>query len=126
MGGLFGVASEPGTRKSGRWRGALAGPVQPRKRTAHGHPAARQRCRSSGAGIAATEHCGDAGGRSRGGAEKELLMDILRHGSDVEVLAPESLRRSIAETLAAAARLYQVSRRTAARATATRRSAATG
>src|ERR1019366_2954226 len=63
VGGRFGVASEPGTRKSGRWRGALAGPVQPRKRTPHGHPAARQRCRSSGAGIAATELCGDAGGR---------------------------------------------------------------
>ena len=58
--------------------------------------------------------------------DKELLMDILRHGADVEVLAPESLRRSIAETLAAAANLYQVPRRTAARATATRRSAATG
>jgi predicted DNA-binding transcriptional regulator YafY len=58
--------------------------------------------------------------------QKELLMDILRNVRDVEVLAPESPRRSIAETLTAAVRLYQVSRRTAARATATRRSAATG
>jgi predicted DNA-binding transcriptional regulator YafY len=58
--------------------------------------------------------------------EKELLMDILRHGADVEVLAPESLRCSIAETLVSAASLYQVSRRTPSRATATRRSAATG
>jgi predicted DNA-binding transcriptional regulator YafY len=58
--------------------------------------------------------------------EKELLMDILRHGADVEVLAPESLRLSIAETLSAAADLYQVSRRSVSRATGTRRSAATG
>ena len=58
--------------------------------------------------------------------EKELLMDILRHGADVEVLAPESLRRSVAETLASAASLYQISRRTPSRATATRRSTATG
>jgi predicted DNA-binding transcriptional regulator YafY len=58
--------------------------------------------------------------------EKELLMDILRQGADVEVLAPESLRRSIAETLASAASLYQVPRRTASRATTTPRSTATG
>jgi predicted DNA-binding transcriptional regulator YafY len=58
--------------------------------------------------------------------EKELLMDILRHGADVEVLAPESLRRRIAETLASAASLYQISKRTPSSATATRRSIATG
>jgi len=38
--------------------------------------------------------------------EPELLMDILRYGSDVEVLAPESLRRRVAEELAAAAARY--------------------
>jgi len=26
---------------------------------------------------------------------KELLMDVLKHGADVEVLAPESLRREV-------------------------------
>jgi predicted DNA-binding transcriptional regulator YafY len=28
-------------------------------------------------------------------SEKELLMDVLKHGADVEVLAPESLRREV-------------------------------
>ena len=46
--------------------------------------------------------------------DRELLMDILRHGSEVEVLAPNSLRRHIAETLRAAAAQYTVSRRPAA------------
>jgi predicted DNA-binding transcriptional regulator YafY len=35
-------------------------------------------------------------------------MDILQFGPDVEVLAPDSLRRLVAERLAAAAALYQV------------------
>ncbi len=38
--------------------------------------------------------------------DRELLMDILRHGRDVEVLAPPELRRRVAEELAAAAKAY--------------------
>jgi predicted DNA-binding transcriptional regulator YafY len=39
--------------------------------------------------------------------EPELVMDILKYGADVEVLAPESLRTAVAEAHAAAARLYR-------------------
>jgi len=38
--------------------------------------------------------------------EPELVMDLLRHGSGVEVLAPPSLRARVAEELAAAASQY--------------------
>ncbi len=38
--------------------------------------------------------------------EPELVMDILKYGADVEVLAPESLRQAVAEKLRAAAKLY--------------------
>jgi len=38
--------------------------------------------------------------------EPELVMDILRYGADVQVLAPESLRQAVAEKLRAAAKLY--------------------
>ena len=38
--------------------------------------------------------------------EPELVMDILKYGADVEVLAPESLRKAVAEKLRAAAKLY--------------------
>jgi predicted DNA-binding transcriptional regulator YafY len=38
--------------------------------------------------------------------EPELVMDLLRHGSNVEVLAPPSLRARVAEELAAAASQY--------------------
>ena len=38
--------------------------------------------------------------------DRELLMDILRHGRDVEVLDPPELRRRVAEELAVAARAY--------------------
>ena len=38
--------------------------------------------------------------------ENELVMDLLRHGSGVEVLAPPSLRERVASELAAAARQY--------------------
>jgi predicted DNA-binding transcriptional regulator YafY len=40
------------------------------------------------------------------GDDRELLGDILRHGAEVEVLAPRSLRVRCQEQLAAAARLY--------------------
>jgi predicted DNA-binding transcriptional regulator YafY len=39
-------------------------------------------------------------------AEHELLMDILRHGPEVEVLAPARLRQRVREQLAAAASRY--------------------
>ena len=39
-------------------------------------------------------------------AEGELLMDILKFGPDVEVLAPSPLRNTIRERLAALAKLY--------------------
>jgi predicted DNA-binding transcriptional regulator YafY len=38
--------------------------------------------------------------------EPELVMDILRYGADVQVLAPASLRQAVAEKLRAAAKLY--------------------
>ena len=38
--------------------------------------------------------------------EPELVMDILKYGADVEVLAPESLRQAVAAQLQQAARLY--------------------
>jgi predicted DNA-binding transcriptional regulator YafY len=38
--------------------------------------------------------------------EPELVMDLLRHGAGVEVLAPPGLRRRVAGELAAAARQY--------------------
>lgn len=41
------------------------------------------------------------------GATPELEMDILRHGEHVEVVAPESLRRSVAERLARANATYR-------------------
>ncbi len=41
------------------------------------------------------------------GDARELIMDILRHGSDVEVVAPEELRREVAERLRAALRIYE-------------------
>ncbi len=38
--------------------------------------------------------------------EPELVMDVLKYGADVEVLAPESLRKAVAAQLTAAARHY--------------------
>jgi predicted DNA-binding transcriptional regulator YafY len=40
-------------------------------------------------------------------SDQELVMDILRHGADVEVLAPEKLRTGVKEALAAALRNYR-------------------
>lgn len=37
----------------------------------------------------------------------ELVMDILRHGPNVEVLGPASLRQSVGEVLAKAANRYE-------------------
>lgn len=41
------------------------------------------------------------------GKEQELLMDILKYGADVEVLAPDSLRRKVQAQLAAALAQYR-------------------
>jgi predicted DNA-binding transcriptional regulator YafY len=41
-------------------------------------------------------------------ADYELTMDILRYGANVEVLAPDDLRRRVAEQLRAAVNRYQV------------------
>jgi predicted DNA-binding transcriptional regulator YafY len=41
------------------------------------------------------------------GDDRELLMDILKYGPDVEVLAPPALRERVAEALTAARRLYR-------------------
>ena len=38
---------------------------------------------------------------------RELVMDILKYGADVEVVRPASLRREIGAQLAAASRLYE-------------------
>jgi predicted DNA-binding transcriptional regulator YafY len=48
--------------------------------------------------------------------DREILMDILRHGADVEVLEPEALREGIASVLRAAARQYAPVKRAAGRA----------
>jgi predicted DNA-binding transcriptional regulator YafY len=42
---------------------------------------------------------------------RELLLDILKYGPDVEVLAPAALRREVAERLRAAATQYATSPR---------------
>jgi len=39
-------------------------------------------------------------------SEPELMMDILKFGPDVEVLAPASLRKSVEERIRAAASRY--------------------
>ena len=38
--------------------------------------------------------------------DRELVMDILRHGAEVRVLAPESLRDSVRKSLADAIAQY--------------------
>jgi len=38
--------------------------------------------------------------------DRELIMDILRHGSDVEVQAPAELRSRVAQALKQAAKQY--------------------
>jgi len=41
------------------------------------------------------------------GDSRELVLDILRYGPDVEVIAPEELRREVRERLAAALKQYE-------------------
>jgi predicted DNA-binding transcriptional regulator YafY len=38
--------------------------------------------------------------------DRELIMDVLRHGADVEVVAPDALRAKVRDALLAASRLY--------------------
>ncbi|MBT4394931.1 MAG: WYL domain-containing protein, partial [Acidiferrobacteraceae bacterium] len=38
--------------------------------------------------------------------ETELVMDIMRHGAQVEVIAPDSLRETVRQRLTAAAAQY--------------------
>jgi predicted DNA-binding transcriptional regulator YafY len=40
------------------------------------------------------------------GQDWELIQDILKQGSDVEVMAPESLRAKVTEAIAAMASVY--------------------
>jgi predicted DNA-binding transcriptional regulator YafY len=37
---------------------------------------------------------------------RELIMDILRYGAEVEVLSPESLRESVASSAQNTAKIY--------------------
>jgi predicted DNA-binding transcriptional regulator YafY len=38
--------------------------------------------------------------------DRELVMDILRHGSEVEVASPDSLREEVKQRLRVALQLY--------------------
>jgi predicted DNA-binding transcriptional regulator YafY len=60
------------------------------------HPQQRARYEADGSYVLEVPYSDD----------RELLRDILKHGSDVEVLTPASLRRRVQETLAEAARRY--------------------
>ena|SRR5271157_4254894 len=48
--------------------------------------------------------------------DEEILTDTLRHGADIEVMAPEALRQHVLETLRAAPGQYSLTQRTASRA----------
>ncbi len=61
------------------------------------HPQQRTRFESGGAFILEVPYSDS----------RELVMDILRHGTDVEVLAPRALREEIARTVAAMHTRYQ-------------------
>jgi len=61
------------------------------------HPQQRARGEADGSWILELPYADD----------RELLMDILRYGADVEVLGPPALRRRVAETLAQAAARYR-------------------
>lgn len=63
------------------------------------HPKQRGRFESDGAYILEVPY----------GNDTELLMDILKQGPDVEVLAPEVLRHRVAQAVSATNNLYQTS-----------------
>ncbi len=60
------------------------------------HPSQRARWEKDGSYVLELPYSG----------ERELMMDILKHGPDVEVRAPDSLRRAVAERARSAAGLY--------------------
>jgi len=61
------------------------------------HPKQKSRTEPDGAYVLEVPYSGD----------QELVMDILRHGADVEVLAPDKLRTRVKEALAAALKRYR-------------------
>jgi predicted DNA-binding transcriptional regulator YafY len=61
------------------------------------HPDQRQRTDSDGAYILEVPYAND----------RELIMEILKFGVDVQVLAPPTLRRRVNEILKAAAKIYE-------------------
>jgi predicted DNA-binding transcriptional regulator YafY len=61
------------------------------------HPRQRSRSEPGGAYVLEVPYSED----------RELVMDILRHGADVEVLGPEKLRERVKEALAAALENYR-------------------
>jgi len=61
------------------------------------HPAQRGQAQADGSWLLEIPYADD----------RELTMDILRYGADVEVLGPPALRRGVAETLAQAAARYR-------------------
>jgi predicted DNA-binding transcriptional regulator YafY len=61
------------------------------------HPQQRARAEADGSWLLEIPYADD----------RELLMDILRYGFDVEVLGPAALRRRVAESLARAAARYR-------------------
>jgi len=61
------------------------------------HPQQRARAEADGRWVLELPYADD----------RELTMDILRYGADVEVLGPRALRRRVAETLAQAAARYR-------------------
>jgi predicted DNA-binding transcriptional regulator YafY len=60
------------------------------------HPEQRARCEPDGRYVLEIPYSDD----------RELVMDILRHGPDVEVLAPDALRQRVREALIAAGKQY--------------------
>jgi predicted DNA-binding transcriptional regulator YafY len=60
------------------------------------HPKQRSRVEKDGSFVLEVPYAED----------RELVMEILKHGPDVEVVAPEALRRRVAEALSAAMRRY--------------------
>jgi len=61
------------------------------------HPKQRGRFESDGSYVLEVPY----------GNDTELLMDIMKQGPDVEVLAPENLRKRVAAAIAATHDIYQ-------------------
>ena len=63
------------------------------------HPKQRSRVEKDGSYVLELPYAED----------RELVMEILKYGADVEVMAPDALRLRVAKALAAAARRYGLS-----------------